>query len=324
MKRSLLFALPAILCSLPGLAQSEEPIQFNAGPVTIYGTLTLPANGKPPVPVLLLIAGSGPTDRDGNSPMPLGNLGTLKAASYRLLSDSLVRRGIAVVRYDKRGAGKSVDLLSGEKNLRFDTYIADAAGFITQLKADKRFSQVVVGGHSEGSLVGMVATQRAGADAFISIAGPGDAIADKLKAQLGPQLTGDDRQQTFAAIDSLNAGFTLTRLPTTIPAVQQLFRPSVQPYMISWMKYNPASQIKSLTVPVLIIQGKRDLQVTVSDAEKLKAARPNDRLIFFDQMTHTLKDVPTTDQLANLKTYVTPDLPLSPGLATAIAQFMKP
>lgn len=324
MKPALLLVLLAVSFCLPSLAQTEEPIQLKAGSVTIYGTLTLPAHTKRPVPVLLLIAGSGPTDRDGNSPLAIGNLGTLKAASYRLLSDSLVQRGIAVVRYDKRGVGKSIDLLGGENKLRFDTYITDAVGFINQLKTDRRFSRVVVAGHSEGSLVGMVATQKAGADAFISLAGSGEDIASKLKAQLGPQLTGDNQQQTFAALDSLKAGFTLSRQPTNIPAVQQMFRPSVQPYMTSWMQYDPAQQIRLLTVPVLIIQGKRDLQVTVGDAQKLKAARPNDKLLLFDQMTHALKDVTTDDQLANLKTYVTPDLPITPGLTTAIVQFIKP
>ncbi len=323
MKHYLLNTLLVVSFYLPGSAQTEEPIQLKAGSVTLYGTLTLPANITKSVPVVLLIAGSGPTDRDGNSPAPIGNLGTIKAASYRLLSDSLVQQGIAVVRYDKRGVGKSTNLLSGEKDMRFDAYITDAVGFIMQLKADKRFSRVIVAGHSEGSLIGMMATQKAGADAFISIAGPGSDVTSSLKAQLGPQLTGDDKQQTFAALDSLKAGFTLSRLPTKITAVQQLFRPSVQPYMISWMKYDPAAQIKSLTVPVLIVQGKRDLQVTVGDAEKLKAARPKDRLLLLDRMNHVLKDVSTDDRLANFNTYVTADLPLSPGLATAIVEFIK-
>jgi pimeloyl-ACP methyl ester carboxylesterase len=324
MYRLLLSTTFLILTALRVLAQSEEPIQLKADAFTLGGTLALPANLKGPIPVVLIIAGSGPTDRDGNSPVPIANLGTIKAGTYKLLSDSLVRKGIAVARYDKRFSGKSILLTAKEEDLRFDTYITDAVGFLQQLKSDKRFSKVVVLGHSEGSLIGMVAAKRANADAYISVAGSGDNIASKLKTQLGVQLAADDKEQTFKALDSLKAGFTLSTLPTNIPAIKQMFRPSVQPYMISWMKYDPAEQLKALTIPVLIIQGKRDMQVKVDDAEKLKAARPTNKLVLFDQMTHTLKDIAGDDQMTNLKTYTDPGLPLTPGLASAIATFVKP
>jgi pimeloyl-ACP methyl ester carboxylesterase len=323
MKRVIFSVFLFVFTSLTTLAQTEEPMLLVSDALTLDGTLTLPANTTGPVPVVLLIAGSGPTDRDGNSPVPVGTLGTLKAASFRMLSDSLVKQGIAVLRYDKRFSGKSIDVTAKEIDLRFETYIADAAGYIKELKNDPRFSRVVVVGHSEGALIGMIAARQAEADAFVSLAGPGEDIANKLRAQLGPQLPEADRQEVFAALDTLRSGITLGRLPTKIPSVQQLFRPSVQLYMISWMRYDPTDQIELLNVPVLIIQGKRDLQVTVTDAEKLKAERPNDKMILFENMTHVLKDVTSDDQLANLQTYVNTDLPLTPGLATAIAQFVK-
>ncbi|SFE79438.1 alpha/beta hydrolase family protein [Spirosoma endophyticum] len=324
MIRSILFSV-LLLTSIPlvSLAQTEESMLLVSDALTLDGTLTMPANTTGPVPVVLLIAGSGPTDRDGNSPVPVGTLGPIKAASFRMLSDSLVKQGIAVLRYDKRFSGKSVDATAKEIDLRFETYIADAAGYIKELKADPRFSRVVVVGHSEGSLIGMIAARQAEADTFVSLAGPGEDIANTLRAQLGPQLAETDRQAVFASLDTLRSGNTLGTLPTKIPSVQQLFRPSVQPYMISWMRYDPTDQIELLNVPVLIIQGKRDLQVTVTDAEKLKAERPKDKMLLFENMTHVLKDVASDDQLANLQTYVNPDLPLTPGLATAIAQFVK-
>ena len=316
--------IPALLLnliSLIALAQTEEPIRLNTGSLVLDGTLILPANATKLVPVVLLIAGSGPTDRDGNISVPAGRPNGVKAGSYRMLADSLAKLGVAVVRYDKRGVGRSVWVDMSEKNLTFETYIQDATAWLDQLRADKRFSRFAVVGHSEGSLIGMVAAHQTKANAFVSLAGPGSDIATKLKAQLGSQLPETARQSVFNALDSLKAGLEVTP-PTQYPVIRQMFRPSVQPYMISWMKYDPAVQLRLLTIPVLIIQGKRDIQVMVADAELLKAARPDATMVLFDEMNHILKNAPA-DRIENFKTYSNPTLPLTPGLATAIADFVK-
>ena len=305
------------------LAQTEEPTQLKTADLTLSGTLTLPQNTTGPVPVVLLIAGSGPTDRNGNNPIPAGQPNSVKANSYKLLADSLAARGVAVLRYDKRGVGTSVKPGMTEQGLTFDTYIQDAVGWLQQLRSDRRFAKIVVAGHSEGSLIGMVAARQAKADAFVSIAGPGDDIATKLKTQLEPQLPEPARQETFAALDSLKAGYRLRKLPTSYPIIQQLFRPTVQPYLISWMKYDPAAQVKLLTVPVLIVQGKRDVQVTERDAERLKAAQPRAQLQLFEAMSHALKDVKTTGMQETMATYDDSYLPLTPGLTDTISRFVK-
>ncbi|MBD2754483.1 alpha/beta hydrolase [Spirosoma validum] len=320
------FLISTFLLIFPGLevmAQTELPMQLKTADLLIDGTLTLPVNKQTQLPVVLLIAGSGPTDRNGNNLIPVGQTGSVKANSYKYLADSLAKLGIATVRYDKRGVGRSVSVGMNEKDIKFETYINDAVIWVNQLKADKRFTKVVVAGHSEGSLIGMVAARLAKADKYISLAGPGDDIATKLKTQLKPQLPEADRMQVFNAIDSLKAGFTLSSLPTAYPAIRQLFRPSVQPYMISWMKYDPAAQIKLLTVPVLIIQGKRDVQVMVSDAQKLKGALPSAQIRWFDEMNHAFKNASTSSMQEALTSYNDPNLPLTPGLATTIAQFVK-
>lgn len=312
----------SIVCG-SGLAQSEEPMQIENADLVLDGTLTLPPAGTLPVPVILLIAGSGPTDRNGNNPIPAGQPNSVKANSYKMLADSLATLGIATLRYDKRGVGRSIKVGMTERGMTFETYIDDAMGWIKKLKADKRFSRLIVAGHSEGSLIGMVAAHKTNADAYISLAGPGDDIASKLKTQLKPQLPEADREAVFRALDSLKAGYTLGRLPTTYPAIRQLFRTSVQPYLISWMKYNPTAQIKLLTVPVLIIQGRHDVQVMVQDAELLKAALPAAKLVFFDAMNHGFKDVKTNSIQEAMISYNNPDEPLTPGLAGTIARFVK-
>lgn len=322
------FALLAALAfCTTAQAQTEEPIHYKitapAGiDLTLDGTLTLPDHPQKALPVVLIIAGSGATDRDGNSPVSLGGgLGTLQAGSYRMLADSLVRQGIAVARYDKRGSGTNIpavqQVLKPQEH-RFDYYVSDAVGFVRQLQADKRFSKVVVLGHSEGSLVGMLAAQQTNANGYISLAGPGRNIADILKVQL-EGLPEDQRKLVYLDLDSLRAGQTVNK---PAPSAITLLHPMIQPAMISWMKYDPAVEIKRVKGPVLIINGKHDLQIATGEAELLKTARPAAKLALFGEMNHVLKNAPL-DRMENFKTYSDPSLPLTPGLATTIAEFVK-
>jgi len=315
-----LLALLLSLVSIATLAQTEEPMHYaitqpaNVS-LTLDGTLTLPANLTKPVPVVLLIAGSGPTDRDCNSTLGL------KSNAFKMLADSLNRMGIAVARYDKRYSGTNIQQAVKaipESDLRFDHLVNDATGFIRQLQADKRFSKVIVVGHSEGSLIGMLAVRQTKANGFVSIAGPGRNSADVIKDQLSI-LPDSIRNVSTRDLDSLRSGQLVKQPPIVLLA---LFRPSVQPYLISWMKYDPAVEIKKLTVPVLLINGKHDFQVPVSEAERLKTARPDAKLVLFDTMNHILKNAPE-GRAENMKTYNDPTLPLTPGLATAIAEFAK-
>lgn len=212
MNRSFAFAYYLFFISSFAVAQTEEPIHYRitvpaGAELTLDGTLALPDNLKKAVPLVLLIAGSGPTDRDCNSAYGL------KSNSFKMLSDSLVSKGVAVARYDKRGSGTNIQ--AAIKNIksedhRFDFYVSDAVGFIRQLQADKRFSYLIVAGHSEGSLVGMLAAKQTKAKGYISIAGPGRNIADVLKEQ---GRTGgnpkDIQAEVDSALDSLRDGHTI-------------------------------------------------------------------------------------------------------------------
>src|SRR5260221_5488202 len=166
------------------ITNEEDTLKTSTGDV--FGTLELPA-AKQPVPVALIIAGSGPTDRNGNSPALPGSNNSLK-----MLADGLAARGIASLRYDKRGIAASRAAMTSEADLRFNNFIEDAEAWIKQLRADKRFSTITVIGHSEGSLIGMVAAREAGADGYVSLEGAGrkaqDILAEQLKSQLPPDL----------------------------------------------------------------------------------------------------------------------------------------
>ncbi|MFM8179048.1 MAG: alpha/beta hydrolase, partial [Candidatus Kapaibacterium sp.] len=218
----------------------------------------MPASGPASV-VALIICGSGPTDRDGNTPF-------MKNNCMKMLADSLAASGIASLRYDKRGIAASKEAMGSEDALRFEDYIADAANWIVKLRSDKRFTRIAVIGHSEGSLIGMIAAHRARADMFVSLAGVSESADAVLRRQL-ISAPGGAADAAFPIIDSLASGKTVAAVP---PRLAMLFRPSVQPYLISWFRYDPMKAIRDLQIPVLLVQGTTDLQVLEADARALK------------------------------------------------------
>lgn len=288
---------------------TEKPITLKTAAGDISGTLTLP--DRKGGPVALIIAGSGPTDRNGNSMFTNNN-------SLQMLAHALANAGIASVRFDKRGVAKSAQALKSEADLRFEDYIKDAAAWIQLLKKDKQFNGVIVIGHSEGSLIGMVAAATAGAKKFVSIAGTARPIDEILMEQL--QTSSKElHDMSVPIVDSLKKGLLVTNVDKKLATI---FRPSVQPYMISWLKFNPQKEIKKLNMPVLLVQGTNDIQVPVEDAKLLSAAKPAAQLKLIQNMNHVLKQV-EGDREANAATYKNPNLPLSPGLVDAIAGFIS-
>jgi len=294
------------------LAFTESELTLKTATGTIYGTLTIP-NHTPTSPIVLIIAGSGPTDRNCNSGAGI------QTNAYKMLCEGFAKNSISTLRFDKRGVGKSLPAMSSESDLRFETYINDVVAWISLLESDKRFSKVIVLGHSEGSLIGMIAAEKTQTGGFISIAGAGRSadkiLQEQIKSQLPPQLMIESNN----ILESLKMGKTVA---TVNPLLASLYRPSVQPYMISWIKYDPAQEIKKLKVPVLIIQGTTDLQVTMNDAKLLSAAKPGAKLEIIANMNHVLKDVDANVQ-TNLATYSNPMLPLKSGLVENLVDFVK-
>ncbi len=316
--------LTALLLSALSLAMPPQQDSIPSVPITlktptgdIAGSLMV-RPGTARSPVVLIIAGSGPTDRDGNSPVPIAPGKTLATDSYKLLAEALAANGIASVRYDKRGVGASAKAMSGmkEDDYRFDMGVDDAAAWIRMLRADPRFSKVVVVGHSEGSLVGMVAAQRAQADGFVSLEGAGRPAADILREQL--TAAGVPPAMFESILDSLVAGRTVANTP---PALASLFRASVQPYMISWFRYDPAAELKKLPYATLVIQGTHDVQVSAKDAALLAAA-PGATLVTIDGMTHVLKLGPADKAAQTMTVYSDPRIQIAPEVVSAIVAYV--
>ncbi len=305
-----LFFLPA---TMPAPARDDGPsVQLKTATGTLFGTFDLPA-GKPPWSVVLVIAGSGPTDRDGNSPQ-------LKNDSLRLVGKALAAHDVAALRYDKRGVGQSAAPAPSEDRLRFENYVDDAGGWIKQLRSDKRFNKVVVLGYSEGSLIGILAAKQQPIDALISVAGAGRDAGTLLREQLKTKLPTNLYDQSSHIIDELAAGRRVDKVP---PELTILFRPIVQPYLISWMKYNPAKRIAELKIPILIVQGTTDLQVSIEDAKLLAADNKNAKLVTIENMNHVLKYAPLKWLWTQLYTYSNPSLPLAPHLMDEILSFLR-
>ncbi|MDP9178846.1 MAG: alpha/beta hydrolase [Gemmatimonadota bacterium] len=302
----------AVVTSAAPLAITQELVALKTATGEIHGTLVLPAV-RTPVPVALIIAGSGPTDRNGNSPaIPGAN------NSLRMLADGLAARGIASVRYDKRGIAASRAAMTGEEDLRFTHFIEDAAAWVRQLREDERFSTVTIVGHSEGSLIGMVAAREAGADAYVSLEGTGRKAADILAEQLKPQLPPELFAQTRAILDQLSSGTIPNPPPTVLP---MLFRPNLLPYLVSWFSYDPAVEIAKLEIPVLIIQGTTDIQTSMEDAKLLAAANSKARFVTIEGMNHILKEV-SGDRMAQMPKYGDSTLVVVPKVIDEIAEFV--
>ena len=288
----------------------EEEITLKTKTGDIKGSLLVPSNSEK-VSVVLIISGSGPTDRNGNNPNMTNN-------SLMMLANELKKNGIASLRFDKRGIGESSSSGMQESDLRFENYVNDVKGWVDLLKESNKFSKIIVLGHSEGSLIGMIASQKAEVEKFISVAGAGnsagDIIREQLKAQPAVVLN-----QSLPIIEKLENGEREENVPQMLYA---LFRPSVQPYMISWFKYDPQIEIAKLNKPVLIVQGTTDIQVSVLDADKLASANNKAQKQIIEGMNHILKEA-EMDRLKNIQTYSMPDLPLKKPLIEIIVKFIE-
>lgn len=315
--KSLSLLLIVILFPVLVFAQSftETPIVLHTPTGDIHGTLLAPDGKK--VPIALIIAGSGPTDRNGNQQgtMPISN------NSLKMLADSLAAHGIATVRFDKRGIGASKAGAADESLLRFSHYIDDAEGWVQLLKKDKRFNKVYVIGHSEGSLIGMATPSINSTNGFISLAGAGEQISEVLKRQLQTSLATmpEVRDTALLIIDKLKSGDSVY---VTNPMLMGVFRPSVLPYIRSWFQYDPAELIAKMKVPILIVQGTTDIQVEVAQAELLKKANPKAQLVIIEGMNHIFKSA-EADRMKNMQTYNDPNLPVMKEMITAVVQFIN-
>ncbi|WP_299155468.1 S9 family peptidase [uncultured Christiangramia sp.] len=309
MKKLICFVL-MIISSLTTVAQDTTftEIKLSIDKFT-DGTLTLPTEENNKY-LIIFIQGSGPTDRNGNQPM-LQNDGIKKIAR------ELVGNGIASFRYDKR-IFKAQDLQLSEKDMIFEDFVEDAKNVVMHFRKEEKFSNIIIAGHSEGSLIGILVAQE-NANAFISLAGAADPIDEIITEQvtnMAPELGVSAR----TAFDEMAEN---GRTSNYSPMLEAVFRPSVQPFMASWMKYEPSEEISKLKIPVLVVNGTSDIQVSEEQAQKLAEANENSELVILDQMNHIFRKIEAKDRLVNSKSYNEPNLPLHPELISILTEFVK-
>lgn len=276
----------------------------------LAGELLAPPNAKT---LAVIIAGSGPTDRDGNSKLGL------TTNAYRDTAQLLAKAGVAVARYDKRGVGKST--YPGNRAPVFTDFVDDAAAIVEHFRA--RFPRIVLVGHSEGGLIALslaarpIATgKKPIAQKLVLLATAGRPLAVVLREQLGKQSDA----AVLGAYDRIVAQLERGETPTVPPALQPLFAPAVYPFLQSMLKLDPVALVKQIDLPVVVLQGETDIQVSRADADLLAAARPGKPIgkVIVPQANHVFRHEPTAT--LRQKSYTDPTAPFAPGYAEAIVK----
>lgn len=304
-----------IILLYPGKVSAQEDsiltreVSFRHDSITLKGKFCLPYGIKRP-PVILMVAGSGPTDMDGNNFM-------MKNNHLKFLAEALAENGIASLRYNKRVIPANRNKIQ-EKDLVFDDFVEDAVFLLNELKDDRESGKIYILGHSQGALIATLAAQQVKVKALFLVAGPGEPIQKTLKRQIsasGEKLAGDAR----VILDSLEAGYHVKNIN---PMLLSIFRPDIQGFIMSWMKYDPAQELQKVKAKTIIIQGETDIQVRKEDALRLEEMNPGADLYLIKGMNHILKNAPE-DRQENVKTYSDPDLPVNEKLIEIITGYIN-
>lgn len=315
-----LFLAVALAATAPA-AFAADPIEtfveIPGGPGPLNGTMLAPADG-PHGPAVLILAGSGPTDRDGINPLGV------KAPTYRQIAEGLAAKGVTTLRIDKRGLFASGLAAADPNAVTVVDLAADAHLWAARLKADTGASCVWLLGHSEGSLIALIAAQDPkDICGLILVAAPGRRLSDVLREQLTANpANAPILGQALPALDALEAGQKVD-VAGMHPALLPLFHPTVQDFLIVMFRQDPAKLAAAYKGPILILQGDADIQVSVEDARLLAAAHPDAKLIILPGVNHIMK-AGSRDRAETRANYADPSLPLAPGVVEAIAAFVAP
>jgi len=302
-----IFSLVLFFLSVTSTSRAQN---YSATEITINrhidGTLLTPESVENP-PLVILIPGSGPTDRNGNQSF-------MKNDMLKKLAEGLSENGIASFRYDKRIV-KQLRTRNLDKNIRFDDFVTDAKSVVNHFKPS--YKSIIIAGHSQGSLVGLLATE-VGVDGFISLAGAANSIDQIILEQISktaPYFIADTKR----VLEVLKSGQTTTDFPQPLSS---MFNLEIQPFMINWMQYNPKELIKDLEIPVLILNGTKDLQVNSTEAQLLKEAKEDAELFIIENMNHLLFEI-NGDDLVNSKSYNDKTYPVMPEVIERIVDFIQ-
>ena len=305
MKKYLKLLALNLLFSMPLLGQNFTVTNLVVNQ-HIEGTLYTPIENETS-PLVIFIAGSGPTDRDGNQSF-------MKNDMLKKMATFLSNNGVSTFRYDKRIV-KQIRTNSIDKNISFDDFVTDARSVINFFNS--KYETIIVAGHSQGSLVGLLALNQS-VDAFISLAGAGKPIDQILEEQISksaPMFLEDSKR----VLATLKSGKTTKDYPLPLASIFSL---EIQPFMTNWMQYNPIEVINKQEIPILIINGDKDLQVGIEEAKLLHEAAQNGQLLIVENMNHVLVNI-EGDDLENMKSYNITTLEIAQEVSDRMLDFVK-
>ena len=260
----------------------------------------------------VMIAGSGPTDANGANPISGRN------DKMRMLAAALAANGVASLRYDKRGVAHSAAGAPPEEQMTLDASVEDAGLWVDWLREALPGCPVALIGHSEGALIACMTARTRAIAALVLLTGIGRRLEAVIAEQIAANIPEPFAAKARATLAELAAG---RRVASVDPALAALFRPSVQPYLISSLTRDPAAELAAFEGPALIVGGGRDMQVSRADFDRLSAANARATTLWLEAMNHVLKDVGETRK-ANRAAYADPTPPLASGLSGAISAFL--
>jgi len=268
-------------------------------------------------PLIIMHAGLGAADRDGNNYNVPGRNDALKQ-----LAEALAAQGVASYRYDKRGSGLSSWLVAREEELSFEAWIRDLSDAIRLFADDGRFSSVFVFGMNDGAAVAAAAANdSAAARGLIIACASADSALDAFSEAVA-KAPAEHQEAGSRILSELARGRTVDAVPDFYAAS---FRPSFQPYLIEAFKRDIKVELARYAGKLLIMQGDMDMQVTLEDFITLaNAANAGVDIAthIVPRMNHVLKDVPQ-DIEENFAAFSDPSYPVSQALAQALAEFVR-
>ncbi len=328
------------------LAKDEQEVSFASGKETLYGTLLLPQTGQnAKLAAAILISGSGPTDRNGNNTLIPGAVNS-HSNFARILAD----QGVASLRYDKLGTGKTGlgSYASRLGEVDFNVYLEEARDAYNYLKGRPEIDpqRMLILGHSEGGLIALVVADqlkdKGGPKALILAAPVSRPYLETLRNQIAAQyeqaqknglVTKEQAEAGLKELDDIIKSLLETgKQPPTIsnPAFKPLFNPINDKFLATVGKYDPPKVAAGLspTLPVLALCGLKDIQVLCSDVQNLmqgfqKAGNTRAVLYQLADVNHVFKEVPGATDPNPLVDYANPNLKFSQEATAKMAAFVK-